>query len=218
MEGATQSKLPNGKSTCNAVDVRPASPKDEDDYFTAKSSAEPVCTEIDPEHARLYCLALNNLWPRSELYRQIVPTPPVFVYCSLMLPWVMAQVLGANTEQTTTYMTPAILRNYSRATVKYAELPTIVRRRAGSTASDKDDIQGMLLGSPRDWALGRIEEYTALDNHERDVVEVEVTTDNGEKIVVAAYAHVWVGNSILLEDKIWDPVEYMKSSQQRRQS
>ncbi|KAH7067543.1 hypothetical protein BKA63DRAFT_570830 [Paraphoma chrysanthemicola] len=166
--------------------------------------------QIDAEHSRLYLLALSNRWPRHELYRQIVPTPPIFVYCSLMLPWVMAKVLGSEVEQTTTYMSSATLPGFSRLTVKYAGLPTIVHAQPKSERKSQDAVQGLLLGSLKDWALQRIEEYIVLENHERDVVEVEVTTKGGEKIIVAAYAYVWRGPSTLLNDRIWDPVQYMK--------
>lgn len=190
-----------------------ASPQVED-YFTPRTLSQQDHQQIDPEHNRLYCLALNNRWPRHELYRQIVPTPPVFVYCSLMLPWVMAKVLGVEVEQTITYMTSASLPGFSRATVKYAELPTIVRGTSESQSNPEANVQGLLVGSLKEWALKRIEEYSVLENHERDVVEVEVITTGGEKIMVAAHAYVWSGSSTLLEDRVWDPVEYMKGGEQ----
>jgi hypothetical protein len=126
----------------------------------------------------------------------------------------MAKVLGVEVEQTITYMTPASLRGFSRATVKYAELPTIVRGTSERQSNPEANVQGLLLGSLKEWALKRIEEYSVLENHERDVVEVEVITTGGEKIMVAAYAYVWSGSSTLLEDKVWDPVEYMKGGEQ----
>jgi hypothetical protein len=61
-----------------------------------------------------------------------------------------------------------------------------------------------------DWALKKIEEYIGLSDQTRDIAEVEVMTSGGEKIPVAAYTYVWSGSLSALEDKSWDPVEYMK--------
>jgi hypothetical protein len=215
MDHNAQSESQESGMSIRCTDARgetQATPQAED-YFTPKTLSQQDRQQIDPEHSRLYCLALNNRWPRHELYHQIVPTPLVFVYCSLMLPWVMAKVLGAEVEQTIAYMTSASLRGFSHATVKYAKLPTIVRGTSESQSHPEGNVQGLLVGSLKEWALKRIEEYSVLENHERDVVEVEVTTTSGEKIMVAAYAYVWSGSSTLLEDRVWDPVEYMKGGE-----
>lgn len=79
--------------------------------------------QIDPEDLRLYSLALKNKWPKRKLYHLIVPIVPIFVYGSLMLPWVLARILGTDTrangvEETTKYVTRANLRDHFRVTVK----------------------------------------------------------------------------------------------------
>ncbi|KAF2825975.1 hypothetical protein CC86DRAFT_382938 [Ophiobolus disseminans] len=164
--------------------------------------------QIDPEFVRVYNIALANRWSTNELYHQVVPTPPIFLYCSLMLPWVLGNVIGATAEQTATYMVSALLNGFSRVTVKYAALPTLVPD--SKTKSPHKPLQGLLLGSVKDWALKKIEAYIDLSDQKRDIVEVDVATSTGEGITVAAYTYVWNGPISALEDKSWDPVEYMK--------
>jgi hypothetical protein len=171
---------------------------------------------INPDFVRIYNLALTHRWTKREIYRGVAPVPPVFLYCSLMLPWVLAKVMGATSEKTTTYMVPAILKGFSRVTLKHALLPTLVPNSA--TMSSDKLLQGFLLGCMKDWALKKIEGYIDMADHEQDVVEVEVETPDGERIIVAAYVYVWNGPLSALEDKSWDPVEYMKSGSEQKSS
>lgn len=171
---------------------------------------------MNPEFVHIYNLALIHSWTKREIYRGVAPVPPVFLYCSLMLPWVLAKVMGATPEKTTTYMVPAMLKGFSRVTLKHALLPTLVPNSA-AISSDKP-LQGFLLGCMKDWALKKIEEYIDMADHEQDVGEVEVETPDGERVIVAAYVYVWSGPLSALEDKSWDPVEYMKSGSEQKSS
>ena len=157
------------------------------------------------ESLRIYNLAYTNRWSRRELYHQIAPNPPIFLYCSLMLPWVTATVINVESMETALcYMTAAKLSHFSRALGKFDQRPTIVAKKGG-------EVQGMLLGSVKHWALKKIEEHIGLRNHERDALEVEVATDSGEKIVVVAYVFVWSGEKGVLDDTGWSPEKYMNS-------
>ncbi|KAF1994942.1 hypothetical protein P154DRAFT_581374 [Amniculicola lignicola CBS 123094] len=168
--------------------------------------------KIHSEDLRLYSLALNNRWTRRELFRHIVPDVPVFVYCPLILPWVLAKVIhladSAKTgaEQTAKYMTRAALRGYFRTMMKYVGRPTIVRTRKEAA------VDGMLITGLLEDGRKKIEMYIGLNDHRRDVVEVEVEATDAEKIIVAAYTYVWKGPMNMLEPKHWTPMDYMRSA------
>jgi hypothetical protein len=167
---------------------------------TSQSEAHP-----STETLRLYNLAYTNRWRRRELYHQIAPFPPVFLYCSLMLPWVTATVINAKPEEVASFMTAATLSDFSRAMGKFEQRPTIVAKKGG-------EVWGILLASLKHWALKKIEEYVGMMNHKRDTLEVEIATESGEKIVVVAYVFVWSGEKGVLEDTDWSPEKYMKST------
>jgi hypothetical protein len=95
---------------------------------------------------RLYNLAYTGRWSRRKLYHQIAPLPLIFLYCSLMLPWVTATVINVKPKQSATYLTAATLSDFSRAMIKYDQRPTIVAKKGRA-------VQGMLLGGVKDWAL-----------------------------------------------------------------
>jgi len=166
---------------------------------------------IDPDFVRIYNLALTHRWTRREVYRGVASDAPVFLYCSLMLPWVLAKVMGATPEKTASYMIPAMLRGYSRVTLKHVSLPTLI-----PDSSSKKPLHGFLLGCMKDWALRKIEEYIDMTDHEQDVVGVEVETANGERMIVATQVYVYSGPLAAVDDKSWDPVEYMKRGDQQK--
>ncbi|KAF2873664.1 hypothetical protein BDV95DRAFT_592990 [Massariosphaeria phaeospora] len=169
-------------------------------------NAEP---KLNPEDLRLYSLALNNRLSKKHLYSQLGPDAPVFVYCSLMLPWVLAKVLNVKEanqiEQATTYMTRATLQHHFRTSIKYAGLPTIVRTQKPAA------VDGMLIFGLQPIAAAKIEEYIGLEQHSKRVMEVQIETNEGEEVTIAAHVYVWKGPLSALEPKSWTPMEYMRS-------
>ncbi|KAF2252185.1 hypothetical protein BU26DRAFT_252439 [Trematosphaeria pertusa] len=165
---------------------------------------------IDPEDLRLYGLALNNRWSTRQLYHHVAPEVPIFVYGSLMLPWVVAKVLGIvegtkGVEETTKRMTRATLRCHFRVTIKLENTPTIVKTKKEAA------VDGMLLGRLDPQMASKIEEYIGPGEHRKQLEEVEVETDSGETIIVCAYMYVWKGSTDALIPKSWTPMDYMRS-------
>lgn len=186
---------PSTARSMSAQNPHPDTREQADDYFSTPHSQ----TQSNPESVRLYNLASANRWTRRELYRHIAPQVPIFVHCTLILPWVLASVLGIEAEKVIPLLTPATLvSGFERKVVKSAELPTIVESSRGRYATSK--VQGMLLGCVQDCMLRKIEEDIGMDNHKQDVVEVEIKTTSGEAVVVAAYTYVWNGPLSALED------------------
>ncbi|KAF2733572.1 hypothetical protein EJ04DRAFT_564965 [Polyplosphaeria fusca] len=165
--------------------------------------------QVHPEDVRLYCLAYTNRWTMQEMRHLTAWEVPIFIYCPLMLPWVMSTVLEVpdralkGAEDMAKLMTPATLRNYVRPTIMYTHRPTAVQSTGDVT------LEGFLFAGVSSTATERIEFYIGLEDHSRATVEVEIELDSLEKVLVAAYVYVWKGPASLLLPQAWDPVEYM---------
>lgn len=176
-----------------------------------QSMTEKSKSNINPEDLRLYSLALHNRWPKRELHHHIAPYVPIFVYNSLMLPWVLARVLGmssrgtAGIEETATYVTRATLRHHFRVVVRADQSPTIVKTKEDAA------VDGMLIAGLRPDAAEKIQEYIGLSHHKKNLEEVEIVAREGDQITVCAFVYVWKEDRKLLEAKNWSPMDYMRS-------
>lgn len=164
--------------------------------------------QIHPEDLRLYSLALKHRWSKREVYHEIAPNVPMFVYCPLMLPWVLAKVLGLQgiegTEETATHMTRATLRHHFRTMIKYEDRPTIVHSKKETA------VDGILIAGLQNKAYAGIEEYIGPEQHSKEIEEVEIELANDEKLIVAAHVYVWNESVSLLEATHWTPLDFMR--------
>lgn len=200
-------EIASSKSSQDTIEDVLMSSEEEAPYPLITSIQDPQ-QRIDPEHFHLYNLALSNLWSIRELHHRIAPKPPIFVYCSLMLPWVLATLLDRPVQDTIAKMTPALLTGFKRVTIKFANLPTLVPNTR--IMSSDTPLQGFLIGSVQAPELEKIEDYINLADHTQDVVEVEVQVKHGQRQIVGAYVYTWTGALKALEDKGWDPVGYLE--------
>lgn len=167
--------------------------------------------EIHPEDLRLFRKALDNRYTLRQLYHFIVPGIPIFLYCPLMLPWVLATVLdvpdpkAAGADKMAQLMTRAILCKHVRKCIRHTHRPTLER-----TRNPKDMVEGILFVGGVENAIKAMEDYIGIDDHSQDVREVEVVLADGGTRLVAAYVYVWTGRKSLIESNYWDPTEYMR--------
>ena len=179
-------------------------------YLHCPSNMAPEKKKLHPEDLRLYSLALNNRWPKRDFYQQIATDVPVFVYCTLMLPWVLARVLGLQgiegTEEATKHMTRAMLRRHFRTTIKYQARLTIVHSEKATA------VDGILIAGLRGEAYARVEEYIGTKQRSKVVEEVEIELANNEKVNVGAFVYVWNKPLSHLEPTHWTPLDFMGSS------
>lgn len=156
----------------------------------------------------MYSLALKHRWTKQEVYREITTNVPMFVYCPLMLPWVLAKVLGLKgregAEETVTHMTRATLRHHFRTMIKYQGRPTIVYSKRETA------VDGILIAGLQKKAYAQIEEYIGPEQHSKEIEEVEIELVNDEKLIVAAHVYVWNESVSLLEATHWTPLDFMK--------
>ncbi|KAF2706043.1 hypothetical protein K504DRAFT_514524 [Pleomassaria siparia CBS 279.74] len=165
---------------------------------------------IHPEDLRLCSAALNHRWSKRELPHVIAPDVPIFVCCTLMLPWVLARVLGLHSIEgaleTTKYMTRATLLHHVRSMIKFVERPTMVY-------TEKDiAVDGILVAGLQFEAYAKMEEYIGLEQHSKEIVQVEIETLDGGQATVAAYGYIWNQSPSFLTSERWTLVDLMRNS------
>ncbi|PSN66034.1 hypothetical protein BS50DRAFT_588815 [Corynespora cassiicola Philippines] len=170
--------------------------------------SEPPKKKIDQESLRLYSKTMATRWEQAELYTMITPTTPIFVYCTLMLPWVLARVLNITDydgiEEMIGYTTRATLQSYFRTQVKTAGMPTIVH------TTQEAAVDGILIGGLEPHAMAKIDTYIGPGLLKKETVEVEIELRDGNKVKVAALTYVWDGPMETLEAKHWTPLDFMR--------
>lgn len=121
----------------------------------------------------------------------------LFVYGTLQFPGIIKKLTGKSFSAS-----PAILENFKRYCVKYADYPAIV-------ASPGSKTHGHLLEDVDDFSFTKIVLFEG-EEYDRIVVPVWV---NQRKF--AAYVFVWNAETGLLEEKDWDMPQFEENSLDR---
>jgi len=172
----------------------------------------------ESDSSRLFNIALNNRFTVDELDTLLSSgRKPLFVYGSLMVPTVVTRVINAEDKEVVARnMTPALLTNYKRLAVTWADFPALVL-----DLSPGSSVHGLLLFGLTDDQRRRIESYESGLYYLTEVkVKIEVGWYgiygyhiDGMK-VIDALAYVWDGlRSELYEvhEKAWLIEEYLES-------
>ncbi|KAF2258282.1 hypothetical protein CC78DRAFT_127084 [Lojkania enalia] len=112
---------------------------------------------------------------------------PIFVYYPLMLPWVLATVLdlcdAKGAEDTAKNMTCATLHHYFRTVIKFTYRPTVLQTKREAM------VDGILVAGSSKEQIARIEAYIDIEDHSKEIEEVEIQLADGAKPKIA---RLWV--------------------------
>lgn len=152
-------------------------------------------------------MAMTNRFSRKDIYHKIATEIPIFLYCPMMFPWVMSQLLNIGScEDIAKSMTRTTLRGHFRTMIKFICRPTIL------STSAEAAVDGMIITGVEEEDLGSFEGYPDMQNHQRETVEAEVELTDGEKMTVGTYTYIWNGPLNLIEPQHWAPLDYLKGA------
>ena len=182
--------------------------------------------------ARFFDETFGNRYSTSRIqaFDNAINAPrPLFVYGTLMLPMILANVLCPSdlyqgrtddimlcASQLADVMIPAKLHGrYARLCIKDTDIPALVDDRI-----EKTTICGMVIFNLSFAAQGRIDRYEGL-NYVREAVEIEVTCLEGHELIIEADTYFFVQGIHHLhtaDEKTWDLASFVRSFTPREET
>lgn len=140
------------------------------------------------------------------------PVNPLFVYGSLMVPAIVANVIdkpggGVSEGKIKSMMTPATLVGFQRFSIKNTIFPAVLDAFSGTS------VEGLILFGLTSAQRGRIDNFEG-GRYSREAHDVRITLASGKEEIIEADVYVWARDRSELKEqseKVWSFEEFVKT-------